>query len=1047
MTRLAVLLLFFLSGAAGLVYQIVWMRQLTLVLGVTSEAVGTVLAVFMGGLALGSWAIGRVADRARSPLRLYGWLELGIAASALATLPLLQSLPALVAPWKHATGGLFPLLRVAIAAAVLLVPTALMGATLPLLLRAVCRTRERIARESGLLYGVNTLGAVAGTLASAFLLVAALGLRGTAYTAAATNAVVGVAALLLARRAAPLDHSSTDRAPSDRAPTDRASADRAPADAATPDDRRTARVVVLAFGASGAFALAYEVLWTRYLVYVLGENSVYAFASMLASFLLGIALGSLLASWLADRVENRVALLGGSMVLLGAAAATTVTLMGVVARDESARYTTDPFWIVTARQLLASLAILAVPATLSGCTLAIVARILARDVASIGRVVGRAYATNTLGAILGALAGAFVLLPRLGLVHGLLALAGANALTGLGLLLWRGPRGRAPWTALATGAVAAGALAAAFFLAASPRELLERRTHDRILYSADGPESSIAVGEAVGGMRSLFVDGEEQAGTDVDGQIHLRLLGHLPALFHPDPKDGLVVAFGAGVTTGCLLQHDLERVDVVELNPRVIREASAFFEDANHDPVHDPRFHAIFDDGRSYLLSTDRTYDVITSDPIDPNDAGTTSLYSREYYELVRSRLREGGVACQWITNGYGSEAYRAMLRAFQLAFPNASIWYGSGTTVVVGYRDAPRVTMADLRRKLARPRVRASLDFVGIDSAETLLAMLLVGPERLRAALWDDDPSTEERVNSDDRPFLEYVRPGPTRDDPDEWALLLGGRTPNRGDWVAGWTPEDERAASFAYDAMTTLLGPHGLPAAMPAPVGSDARLLEHARARETRNRAELDAVWDLLGRDVPRVYLVMTGIDHAEPYGVTDEAVLRRYDEGMAAGFEAFAAGELATAVDAFDLVLLAFPNSVRARLLVAACEERGGDPVGALRTLLAGASEADFGELAYWTFDARMARKIGLAAISAMEEGDARAIGEGLARLLPADEERPAKRPTDPWSRDAARRVWPPRPRPSGDAVADPDAWRLWWSEAHDALRIRPGRFAWR
>ncbi|HET6203881.1 MAG TPA: fused MFS/spermidine synthase [Planctomycetota bacterium] len=1035
MKRALVLLVFLLSGAAGLIYQVVWTRKLVFVLGVTSQATATVLAVFMGGLALGSWWLARYGDRVRSPVRLYGRLELLIAGFGLASLWILDALVETYSGWRRAgaiSEATLPVVRVVFAGLALLAPTTLMGATLPVLLRGLSRGEGRLARDAGLLYAVNTLGAVLGTLATAWYLVQTFGLRQTAAIAAGLNVLAGLGALALGESRA-----------------ERSAAARGAHRAAL--DPRIGRAVLLAFGLSGAFALAYEVLWTRSLIYVLGQNSVYAFSTMLASFLIGIVLGSLAAAWLADRARDRVGALGLVIALVGASALATIPMMQGLASGR--RSSPEGGWLgIPAKDFLECLAVLIVPTTLSGSTFAIVARLFAREPARLGADVGRAYAANTLGAILGALAGGFVVLPVLGLWKGLLALGTLQVLVGLWLATRPRPEGTGRGIAALAGSLALVAAIAALASEGPTRKALVRGDAT-LLYYGDGPESSVAVLESKeSGERSLVVDGDEQSGTGTRMQIHLRLLGHLPAFFHPAPRKGLVVGLGAGVTTGCLLQHPLDRVDQIELSKNVIA-ASPLFARFNHDPLNDPKLRLVRDDGRNFLLSTGETYDVITCDPFDADDAGVTSLYCREYYELVRSRLNPGGLACQWITEHYDPEETKLLVRTFQSVFPHASIWFADFTLVVVGSVEPPSVTLADLRRRFEDPKVKASLEGIGIDGAETLLSLLLAGPRSLRAFLG------EGPVNTDDLPLIEYLGP---REDPDAsgaedlWRPLLALRRDAPAEWMPTWTERDERDFAPCREVMDLVHRRDALEREMwelddgagPPSDGDPhgerrARELETARAEEGMERAALDATWEILACDAPRLFHVLAGVEVERPASGTTPASLDRFASALALGLADFHAGRYSSARARFRAASAAVPGMLRADLLAAACDDLSGASLDAARALLAVDLSRVGGPSELRWFARRMIAQT-FRRLEAEPEGSI-SIGEELASLLPPESERP--------ERPAPREWWMPRddgerhPRPDGAARRDPDAWRLWWRSARFELEGREGRFAWR
>lgn len=911
------LLVFSLSGAAGLIYEVVWTRKLTLVFGVTSVSVSTVLAVYMGGLAIGSWWLGRFADRVRSPIALYGLLELGVAAWGAASLALVDQLPALFVALHRGLGEASAWLRPPLAASVLLPPTVMMGATLPVLVRGLSRGPERIGRDAGLLYAVNTLGAVAGTVAAGFWLIQTLGLRGTTLLAAGVNLACALAALLLARPAV---------AAPPPAPT--AVVDRAPV---------LVRPIMIAFAISGFVSLGYEVLWTRYLVYVLGENSVHAFALMLACFLLGLTLGSAAVGRAADSSRNPVALLGAILILIGAAAMTSAALIGVLVAPRG-EVASVGLWQSTAWASARCLLVLLVPTTLSGATFAVVARIAASDRSRIGRDLGRLYGANTFGAILGAVAAGIAILPWLGLRRGLVVLASVHVLTGAGLLRLARSRGRA--VGLAWGAAVALLLALVVLWAApDPTQRLARPGYSLAFY-ADGPESSVAVmRNDSSGHLGLIVDGDGQAHTAPRHQVHLRLLGHLPLLFHPAPRDVLVVALGAGVTAGAVARHPVERVEVVELSRAVIA-AAPLFAPFNDDPLADPRVHLLRGDARTYLLTTDRSFDAITSDPVDPDDAGATSLHSLEYFRLVRARLKPGGVACQWLDTDVGLEEYRMLVRTFLAVFPHTSIWGGAGFTVLVGSAEPPGVTLADLRRRWQEPRVRASLAVVGLDSPQALLSCLIATPLETRAFAGDGP------LNTDDHPLIEYLGPQWSRGGAEQqrlWSTLLAlGNEPSS--WVAGWSAADREACRAARSAMAAAYEHARLRAAFatPVPMAEGSRgWVEHRR--RIRDRF-LELTWQLLLPSTPGIARLTAGAVTPDLEPVNRPAAPRREasENALRLGQEAWDAGDFVAARGHFQATSAAAPLSPRPALLAAACALKSGQPAAGVHALLAVAAD---------------------------------------------------------------------------------------------------------
>ena len=738
--------LFFLSGFSALVYQIVWLRLLALVFGVTVYAASAVLTSFMGGLALGSWFGGRLAERLRHPLRAFAWLELGIAASALlvpVALDAAGAIYALIYARVPDALGALTLARLICSALVLLIPTTLMGASLPLLSQHVA-TVGAAATRIGALYAVNTAGGILGTVLAGYVLIGALGVATTTKLAAAGNIVVGLGALLLARneRTAPSDAAAMPVAGSGTATG---------AAAAGP------RVVLFVLALAGFTGLALEVVWFRLLVLFLPATT-YAFTTMLATVLLGIALGSGIAAARVRRSPDPARALAWIQVWTGVL---TVLSMAALA------YTYSIGWKTSG--VIQACVVAMLPATaLMGATFPFGLTLWLRGGRDqVGRRVGVLYAVNVCGAVVGALVGGFVLLPLAGTRLSLLLLAAVYVVSGCVL------------TAVTAGRralVRVGAIAAALFAGAALTlpdiyaSVLMRRYggNERVVFRAEGVQTTATVHHRPSGGNILYLDGLHQANdTQPMVRVHAEI-GHLPMVLHPDPQDALVIGLGGGVTAGAVSAHRQTTTDVVELADSV-RAAASYFAHVNHDVLRQPNVRLRIDDGRNYLLLTPKRYDVLTADIIQPIHAGAGNLYSVEYFRLARGVLREDGLMLQWI--GHREEThYRLIMRTFLAVFPDATLW--SGGTLMVGSPRPLRLSRSAIARRVADPHAREGLSLVGLDSVEAVLARYSAGPEEMRRFAGDGP------VLTDDRPLLEYHRSLPGRDRPVDLSSLRGDVT-----------------------------------------------------------------------------------------------------------------------------------------------------------------------------------------------------------------------------------------------------------------------------
>ena len=714
------LVLFAGSGCSALIYEIVWYQLLQLVIGSTAVSLGVLLATFMGGLCIGSLALPRLARaRAMHPLKVYAFLELGIGACgilALLTIPLLDSV--YVAAVGHGMPAI--LFRALICALCLMPPTILMGASLPAAARWVESTPEGVA-WLGFLYGGNTVGAVFGCLFAGFYLLRVYDLTTATLVAAVINGVVGLSSLMLAKKTAA------------SAAVDQPKTQPAPAMGPWP--------IYVTIAISGATALGAEVVWTRLLGLLLGAT-VYTFSIILAVFLVGIAIGSAAASvLLRGAMRPRVAI-GVCQLLLAGGIAWTAFMLS----DSLPYWPVNPllsihpaytFQIDLARTLWTVL-----PATLLwGASFPLALASVASRGEDQGRMVGGIYAANTGGAILGALAFSLVLIPWIGTKgceQVLIVLAAVSAVFALGQVVKQSP-GMAGTIGLAASLAVAGWLTAN--VSAVPGELIAygRRIaisagSSKILYTGEGINSSIAISQWNDGAVQFHVSGKVEASTEPYDMRLQRMLGDMPALFHQgEPHSVLVVGFGAGVTAGSFVPYPgIKRIVICEMEPLIPRIATEYFGKENYNVMHDPRVEIVYDDARHFVLTTNEKFDIITSDPIHPWVKGSATLYSQEYFDLVKQHLNPGGVVTQWVPlYETDTDTVKSEVATFFSVFPHGSIWgndnNGAGyDTVLLGQVEQPQIDVDAIQRRLMSPeyaKVAQSLRDVGFGSLLDLLA------------------------------------------------------------------------------------------------------------------------------------------------------------------------------------------------------------------------------------------------------------------------------------------------------------------------------------
>jgi len=756
-------LFFLLSGLSALTYEIVWTRQLTLLSGATTPAVSTVLAVFIGGLALGAWLFGPLADRGRQLVRWYAALELGIGAFALVQphlLSLISRAYASVLP-EAASGTSLMALRMGLAALMLLFPTVLMGGTLPVLLRVVSRSEDSFGRDLGRLYAINLSGAVLGSALTGFVFIRSLGVSGTLALAALVNLSVGLAALFVA--------GWQPEATISGMPTQESGAPKA-----TPPVQRRLLWVTLAF--SGFLTMGYEVAWTRVLAFSFG-STVYAFTLILVIFLLGLALGSALFPKLDRRLGGVSTLTAVQFLAAGTALALVplaATLPALMARLLS-RWSPSVEWQLGGSALV-GLAVMLLPATLMGVVFPLCSRLLVDDLQSSGRRIGSAYWVNTLGSVTGSILTGFVLLPMLSLKGCLLALAGLQLTLGLALLSSthgeRSETRRRKVLRLASGGtlgVAIVAGAALLFAQALPGPSpFDRRNASPyrgaggdawgsavVIAHRDDVTASVSVVLTDPGVPALRINGfEAAADSRAPGAGYMPMMSHLPLLLHGQAQRVLVICFGTGSTAGSVLLHPGVTVDAVDINKTVLDFAPLFGE-TNHGVHEDPRARLIEDDGRNYLLRTRERYDVITSEPMPPTHAGVVNLYSREYYVLARDRLEPAGLLVQWLPFHLVTyEEARSIVRTVQDVFPETTLWLHSGTGLIIARGQEIAIDWPSVQRALQEPALAHDLAALGVQSPADLAGLFALGPDGVR------DWVRGSTAITDDRPSLEFHPP-----------------------------------------------------------------------------------------------------------------------------------------------------------------------------------------------------------------------------------------------------------------------------------------------
>lgn len=726
------------SGVAALVYQVLWIRQLSLVVGVEIYSITVAVSAFFAGLAFGSAAFGHRADSVRHPLRLYAALEAATALTAvLATILLSHSATAFVVLETHA-GWLawsLPFLLVGM-------PAFFMGGTLPVAIRAQSPARVSIAQAAGWIYAVNTGGAIAGALLSSFLLIPALGVRGTALAAAFLNLVAAIIAWTIDR-----NYAQAEIIPA--------------AKPSKPATTPQMRLIFVLYGAAGGLALGYEIVWSQAMAQFLSTR-VFAFSIMLATYLTGLAIGSALYARFAGRVRDNWGIFGLLIAAAGVIALLEITVLSLwqlqvqlYAGAFAFTATHSEFARMSAQFLIASLGIVFLPTVFLGAAFPAALNLCSNGDRA-GKDAGQLLALNTMGGIAGTLLTGFFMIPTVGVVHTLAMLAiGAAVIGAVAVLLGVGVGRRMQWLVclLFVGAIVAGIYTPADRLA---RLLLTTRGGGELIFYQESRGATVAVAEQRTNnniFRRLYIQGVSNSGDAMPSMRYMRLQAMLPLIIHRgEPQSALVIGFGTGITAGAVLHYpNLKRRVCIELLPAVVKAGSLFPE--NYKAASDPGLQIDIADGRQHLLRNAQRYDLITLEPPPPSAEGVVNLYSTEFYRLASRRLQVNGLFAQWLPIATQNDRdTRSLVRSFLDVFPYATLWTTElHEMLLVGSLQPIELNAADITDRYSQADVSTSLQAVGISSPAALLATWVTGREGLERYAGTARPVT------DNDPRIEY--------------------------------------------------------------------------------------------------------------------------------------------------------------------------------------------------------------------------------------------------------------------------------------------------
>ncbi len=732
--------------------------MMQVILGRSTLAIGIVLAAFMSGLALGSYLIGKYSDRSRNSLRLYAFYEIGTGLAAfVATFLLGRLIPLNV--WAHTNFGNSPLVlaicQFLIALTPLMIPTILMGATLPILSRIVVTQLSKVERDLGRLYAINTVGAVIGSLASGFFLIKHLGVHGAVYFAVIGNLAVGALAWLASARSDILNAASP-------ASLSESSIQPPPMDAPT---RRKFRIILGVFALSGFASFAYEVFWTRSLVFLMG-NTTYAFSLMLTAFLSGIALGGYGIRFVAERFRNPLRLFAIIEVLIGIFSAASLPLLFSIVQSAVIRaiiyLMSGHLGLLALSDFGVALVIMLVPATLIGATFPLMGRVFLDDLTNTGTTVGKVYAVNTVGNVLGALLSGLLILPLMGIQKGILLMATLNIFLGIVIAFSR--RKNALATTAATTIVFIVLALGLFRTSINFQFPSEKQTQqDAVLFYKEGSLVTTKVWTSTElDDKIMSIDGINIGGTE-NTDYKQQILAHLPKLLLKSYRSELSIGLGSGILAGESTRHaGLQRMVCVELARGVV-EGARYFSEENFNIVKNPRACIVIDDVINFLHMTKERYDIISADEKTARQYASNSMsYSKDYYMLLMQHLTPGGLVIQWVPTDLPSSQYALAIRTFLDAFPHVMLWYfppvgrsNFTNTFLVGSNKHIDIDPSWMRQELeTNPVSFQGIRKYGLTTADSILAHFIASEETLRRAI---PPGP---INSFEMPIYEFYSP-----------------------------------------------------------------------------------------------------------------------------------------------------------------------------------------------------------------------------------------------------------------------------------------------
>lgn len=753
--RRIIIILFFLSGVCGLVYEVVWQRMLTLGLGITTYSTTVILATYLGGLALGSWWFGRLSDKLKQPLKVYAILEIGIGAFAF-IFPLLNQAETYFFTDINLPLFWVSIFKIMVSFIILMVPTFLMGGTFPVISKFYLQYTSTLGRNIGTLYGSNVLGAVLGCYLAGFVLIPGLGSNNAIYLAGTVNILIGIASLVLNKKT-PVVNEPSVKVKSLKKITPHVIVQ-------LPDG--IYKLMYIAAGVTGFCSLAYEVLWSRTLVVFL-HTSIVVFATMLTTFLAGYALGSILLSFVFDKTKYRLRLFGTFQVLIAISSVFSILqftslgdLMGEWYKVHGHVWKSF-IWI----GFRASAIIMFVPSFLMGASFPLLNQIYARRIDNIGQSIGSCYSINAIGSVLGSIVAGFILVPILGIAYSLVLISIINATLGV-IVLWFDSY-KKKWHRIAFIVTPLVLLVVLILqvpfntpLSLYSNNFANRKDGQATLFYKEGTDATITVTYLMPNRidskryKNIEVNGVNVAGNNQHLRTTQKIQGHVPLLLframnHTEAKTAFILGFGTGEASSCILKHGMKRVDCLELAAPEIK-ANVHFTSINDTVLNKPNFHLNINDARNHLLINDIKYDIIQSDAVHPDIAYNT--YTKEYYELCAKRLSDNGIFSAWIPiYHFSPENLKILLNTMHKVFPYISIWYSSNFNnkhaILIGSKKKMNIDLAEFEKELHKPEVYKSLSEVNLNETVNILNTFVADEQTIAPKLVDVQVNTDANL------------------------------------------------------------------------------------------------------------------------------------------------------------------------------------------------------------------------------------------------------------------------------------------------------------